>query len=58
MKKLVLLLSFLVPILVHAQDTGIHFEHTLTWQQVQEKAKAENKYIFIDCFTTWCGPCK
>lgn len=58
MKKFVLLLSFLLPMLVHAQDTGIHFEHTLTWQQIQAKAKAENKYIFIDCFTTWCGPCK
>ena len=20
-------------------------------------AKTENKYIFVDCFTTWCGPC-
>ena len=37
---------------------GIHFEKGLTWQQVQQKAKAENKYIFVDCYTTWCGPCK
>ena len=22
------------------------------------KAKTENKYIFLDCFTTWCSPCK
>lgn len=22
------------------------------------KAKAENKLIFLDCYTSWCGPCK
>jgi len=57
MKKL-FLLTFLLPLLAFAQEKGIHFQHGLTWQQVKEKAKAENKYIFIDCFTTWCGPCR
>ena len=37
---------------------GIQFVKGLNWQQVQEKAKAENKYIFVDCYATWCGPCK
>lgn len=23
-----------------------------------KKAKAERKYIFVDAYTTWCGPCK
>lgn len=41
-----------------AQEKGIHFEHGSTWAEVKAKAKAENKYIFMDCFTTWCGPCK
>lgn len=41
-----------------AQDTGIHFEHGLSWQELKEKAKRENKFIFMDCYTTWCGPCK
>lgn len=57
MKKL-LLLTFLLPLLAVAQEKGIHFEHGSTWAAVQAKAKAENKYIFMDCFTTWCGPCK
>jgi len=57
MKKL-FLLTFLLPFLAFAQEKGIHFQHGLTWQQVKEKAKAENRYIFIDCFTTWCGPCR
>ncbi len=40
------------------QETGIHFETGLSWEQVKGKAKAENKYIFMDCYATWCGPCK
>lgn len=37
---------------------GVHFEHELSWAAVRAKARAENKYIFMDCFTTWCGPCR
>jgi thioredoxin-related protein len=37
---------------------GIHFEQGTDWDQILSKAKAENKYIFVDCYTTWCGPCK
>lgn len=40
---------------VNAQ--GIAFEHG-TFKEALEKAKAEKKLIFMDCFTTWCGPCK
>ena len=29
-----------------------------TWSQIKAKAKAENKLIFLDAYTTWCGPCK
>src|SRR4051812_25738356 len=41
-----------------AQVTGIHFEHGISWQEVLKKAKKDNKHIFVDCYTTWCGPCK
>ena len=42
----------------HTADTGINFLHAANWQDVLAKAKAENKYIFMDAYTTWCGPCK
>ncbi|KGE15354.1 thioredoxin family protein [Sphingobacterium deserti] len=58
MKKLILTLLIILPILTFAQEKGIAFEHQTTWAKVKAKAKAENKHIFVDCFTTWCGPCK
>ncbi|WP_343563265.1 thioredoxin fold domain-containing protein [Sphingobacterium sp.] len=57
MRKLILML-FLVPTLLFAQGEGVKFEHGLNWNQIKEKAAKENKFIFVDCFTTWCGPCK
>jgi thiol-disulfide isomerase/thioredoxin len=36
---------------------GIKFEEG-NWASVKEKAKKENKLIFVDAFATWCGPCK
>ncbi|MEP6647262.1 MAG: DUF255 domain-containing protein [Saprospiraceae bacterium] len=36
---------------------GIEFFHG-TWEEAIQKAKDEDKLIFVDAFTTWCGPCK
>lgn len=36
---------------------GIVFE-TGGLQDVLEKARKEGKAVFVDCFTSWCGPCK
>ena len=36
---------------------GILFRE-LTVSEALKVAKDENKLIFVDCFTTWCGPCK
>ena len=31
---------------------------TGTWAEIKAKAKAEHKYIMVDCYTDWCGWCK
>lgn len=39
------------------QAQGIKFEHGQL-QDALNKAKAENKLVFVDVYTKWCGPCK
>lgn len=56
MKYKAILLVMLLPIMVFAQ--GIKFRTFKTWDEVLKEAKSENKYIFMDCHATWCGPCK
>ena len=36
---------------------GIQFEEG-KWADILAKAKAQNKPVFVDAYTTWCGPCK
>ena len=56
MKKVLLLIIFsFIGIFVLAQ--GIDFQK-LSLEKALEKAKREKKLVFVDCYTTWCGPCK
>ncbi len=41
----------------YAQNKAISFEVS-SFEEMKIKAKKENKLIFLDAFTTWCGPCK
>jgi thioredoxin-related protein len=55
-KKLYFL--FLIVTTVNAKDIkGITFTEG-TWAQILNEAKTQNKLIFVDIYTTWCGPCK
>ena len=29
-----------------------------SWPEALKQAKIQNKYIFVDAYATWCGPCK
>ena len=37
---------------------GICFERDTMWKKVLKKAKRERKLVFVDCYTSWCLPCK
>ncbi|MBO0932032.1 thioredoxin family protein [Fibrella aquatilis] len=39
------------------EPTGIQFFKG-SWPAVLAEAKKQNKPVFVDIFTTWCGPCK
>ncbi|PRB05196.1 hypothetical protein CQ046_04870 [Chryseobacterium sp. MYb7] len=56
-KKIVLSLLILVGVSFNAQSTGINFQK-IDLEAAKKIAAKENKLIFIDLFTTWCGPCK
>lgn len=57
MKKTILAILLLITSGYIAQNRRINFE-TGNLASVLAKAKKENKLVFIDGYTTWCGPCK
>ena len=58
MKKIfsIYLTIFILPSLLLGQDK-IHFNEK-TWEQSLAQAAEEKKLIYLDCYTSWCGPCK
>ncbi|GAB4488015.1 MAG: hypothetical protein OHK0019_03770 [Saprospiraceae bacterium] len=57
MRQKLALSLVLSPFLLFAQN-GIRFEQDLTLFNALKKAKTEQKLVFVDAYTTWCGPCK
>lgn len=60
MKRLILFTLLVVAVMMNAvaQNRSINFEQTKEWKKIVKKAKKEKKLIFVDCYTSWCGPCK
>ncbi|MBR1466796.1 MAG: thioredoxin family protein [Bacteroidaceae bacterium] len=56
-RTLTTMLSLMVGLTLMAQGMVFEPEGT-TLEQAAAKAKAENKLVFMDCYTQWCGPCK
>jgi thioredoxin-related protein len=55
--KRILLLLMIISSAVYAQNNGVLFEkYPLSVSLL--KARNENKLVFVDCCTAWCGPCK
>ncbi|MCS7188620.1 MAG: thioredoxin family protein [Bacteroidia bacterium] len=42
---------------LYAQGGGVQFFGG-SWQMLLQQAQKENKPIFVDFYTVWCGPCK
>ncbi len=57
MKYIIFSYSLLLSISVIAQDQHIQFVQE-NLETALTKAKESNKIIFVDAYTTWCGPCK
>ncbi len=57
-KVLILTVIWLICLTVSAQPRSIGFELSRSWSKVVKKAKEEKKLIFVDCYASWCGPCK
>lgn len=61
-KKIFLFLVALLGLAIqmNAQTTeGMKFcKEGTKFAEAVAQAKAENKMVFLDCYTSWCGPCK
>ncbi|GAA4158538.1 hypothetical protein GCM10022217_19910 [Chryseobacterium ginsenosidimutans] len=56
MKKIISGLFLFSAITAFAQE-AVKFQD-LPFKELVAKAKKENKLLFIDAYTSWCGPCK
>lgn len=61
MKKILLLgAMWCAPLLLFAQEgeKGVRFMDNEPWKTVLKQAQQQDRWIFVDCYTSWCGPCK
>lgn len=56
MKRIIFLAVGLVAAMCAGAEEVKYYNKS--WAEVQARAKKEHKYIFIDCYTDWCGWCK
>lgn len=57
MKRILLGLAVMMTTVSYAQNRQINFT-TTSLKEAFKLAKEQQKMIFTDCYTVWCGPCK
>lgn len=57
MKNIITSLLITLFAFAQLQAEGIEFFEG-TWKEALEAAAKQDKLIFVDAYTTWCGPCK
>ena len=55
--RTIVIVAFALLLSTGAMSQGIEFFQG-TYAEAQTKAKAEGKELFMDFYTSWCGPCK
>ena len=58
MKKIGFIVQFLCLALFsfgQSAGDGIRFIEGEKWENVLKMAQEQDKYIFMDCYTSWCG---
>lgn len=54
----VLLLLTALTLAAQAQDEGVRFIENTPLADVLAQAREAGRNVFLDCYTSWCGPCK
>lgn len=58
MKRVLIIAGMMLASMTLFAQSGARFLDNVPWNEVMRQAKKADKMIFVDCYTTWCGPCK
>ena len=58
LQKHLIVISLILLSFTSTKAEGIIFSKETKWENLVSLARKEKKLIFLDAYTTWCGPCK